>query len=141
MFDDLDTRLSRSLGTNTASFVPNLDISEDKENFYIIGELPGLDEKDVKVTLNDDILTITGEKERKEEMKDRDYHRIERSFGTFTRSLSLPANVKANAVSATFRNGLLELTLPKMVTDKATVREIPLNATKQVPSNGQKQVA
>src|SRR6476469_9336814 len=88
MFDDLDTRLSRSLGTNTPSFVPSLDISEDKENFYIISELPGLDEKDIKVTLNDDILTITGEKERKEEMKDLDYHRIERSFGTFTRSLS-----------------------------------------------------
>src|ERR1019366_2684210 len=107
-------------------YVPSLDICEDKENFYVIAELPGLEEKDVKVTVDDNVLTISGQKERKEEKKDRNYHRIERSFGEFTRSLSLPKHVKAGAINGTFKDGLLEITLPKTVAEVPAAREIML---------------
>jgi HSP20 family protein len=120
--------------------MPNVDISEDKENFYIISELPGMADDDVKVTVGEDLLTISGRKERKEEKKQRNYHRTERSFGEFVRSFSLPTNVKGSAIVGTFRNGLLELTLPKIVKDASVPREIQLNATNGKPSiqqNGQ----
>lgn len=137
--DDLDTRLSKRFGTN-GGFVPSLDISEDKENFYIIAELPGMKDNDVKVTLDEDVLTITGKKEKREEKTERHYHRLERSYGEFVRSLSLPANVKATAVVGTFKDGLLELTLPKIVTETPAAREIPLNSAKQMMQNGHKVV-
>ena len=132
--DDLDTRLSRRFGNG--SYTPNLDISEDADNFYILAELPGIDAKNVKVTADDDILTISGRKERKEEKKERNYHRVERSFGEFVRSLSLPVNVKAKSISGTFKDGLLELTLPKVVAQKPSVREIPLTPATEVAQNG-----
>ena len=138
--DDLDTRLTKRLGVN-ASFTPNLDISEDNENFYIIAELPGMKDEDVKVTLDEDVLTISGKKEQNEEKTGRNYHKVERNFGSFVRSLSLPANVKATAVVGSFRDGLLELTLPKIVTKTAAPREIPLNSAKQVMQNGRKVAA
>lgn len=94
----------------------------------MIAELPGLTEQDVKVTVDDNTLTISGLKERKEEKKDRNYHRIERSFGEFTRSLSLPKHVNASAINATFKNGLLEITLPKTIAEVPAAREIKLNA-------------
>jgi len=121
-------------------YVPNLDISEDKENFYVIAELPGLEEKDVKVTVNDNVLTISGQKERKEAKKDRNYHRVERSFGEFTRSMSLPKNVKASMINGAFKDGLLEITLPKTMTEAPAAREITLNAASSASTakpNGQ----
>ncbi len=121
-------RFPRRFSSMDDLFVPSLDISEDKENFYMIAELSGLAEKDVKVTVNDNVLTISGQKERKDEKKDRNYHRIERSFGEFTRSMSLPKNVKANMIIGTFKDGLLEITLPKIAQETPATREIPLNA-------------
>jgi HSP20 family protein len=138
--DDLDTRLTKHLGVNP-SFTPNLDISEDAENFYIIAELPGMKDEDVKVTVDEDVLTISGKKENRNEKKEQNYHKVERNFGSFVRSLSLPANVKATAVVGSFKDGLLELTLPKIVTKTAAPREIPLNSAKQVTQNGHKVVA
>jgi HSP20 family protein len=124
-------------------YIPNLDISEDKENFYVIAELPGLAENNVKVTVDDNVLTISGQKEQKEEKKDRNYHRVERSFGEFTRSLSLPKNVIAGAINGTFKDGLLEITMPKTVAVVPAAREITLNsastasATMPMKPNGQ----
>jgi len=126
--DDLDRRITKRFGTADA-YVPNVDISEDKDNFYLIAELPGMTEKNVKVTVDNDTLTITGQKERNEEKRGRNYHRIERSFGEFVRSLSLPTNVKAKAISGSFKDGLLELTMPKIVSEVPASREIPLNTT------------
>lgn len=127
-FDDLENRFSRRFGIASDVYVPSLDIAEDTDNFYIFAELPGLRESDVKVTADNDMLTISGKKERTEEKSERNYHRVERSFGQFVRSLSLPKNVKANAVRGTFKDGLLELTLPKIAAEKQDTREIPLNA-------------
>jgi HSP20 family protein len=114
--------------------MPNVDFCEDKENFYIISELPGMSDDEVKVTVDLNTLTISGQKERKEEKKERNYHRAECSFGAFTRSFSLPKNVKETAISGTFKDGLLELTLPKIGNDTPSMQEIPLNTT---TTNGQ----
>jgi len=138
--------------------MPNVDISEDQENFYIISELPGMKEDDVKVTVGADILTISGQKERREATKAGDqlsderpsnnnrsllrkYHKTERAFGEFVRSFSMPKNVKETAISGTFKHGLLELTLPKIAKTIPPVREIPLETTSTnntiVKTNGQ----
>ncbi len=134
--DDIDTRLNRRFGVANDVYVPNLDIAEDKENFYIIAELPGLTENDVKVTVDNNVLTISGKKERNAEKKEQNYHRVERSFGSFARSLTLPKNVAAKAVVGTFKHGLLEITMPKLVTEKPGAREIPLNIARPAMKDG-----
>src|ERR1035437_4800782 len=109
--------------------LPNVDIFEDKENFYIISELPGMKDDDVKVTVDADMLTMSGHKERREEEKEKKYHRTERAFGEFVRSFSMPKNVNVSAIGGTFHDGLFELTLPKVTKTLAPTREIPLNMT------------
>lgn len=128
--------------------MPNVDIFEDKENFYIISELPGMKDDDVTVTVDADMLTMSGHKERREGKKvderssNRKCHRTERAFGEFVRSFSMPKNVNVSAIGGTFHDGLLELTLPKVTKTLAPMREIPLNttsgttATNPLKSNG-----
>ena len=83
-------------------------------------ELPGVDPKEIAVSLEGDLLTIKGEKEAKKEEKDERRHRIERSWGSFMRSVRLPATVDAGKVSATFKNGIVTITLPKTAGAKGT---------------------
>ncbi|MFI5202503.1 MAG: Hsp20/alpha crystallin family protein [Candidatus Kapaibacterium sp.] len=115
--------------------LPNVDISEDNENFYLISELPGMKDDDVKVTVDAQALTMSGHKERRAEEKaderssNRVHHRIERPMGEFVRTFSMPKNVNVSAISGTFHDGLLELTLPKITTTATAMREIPLNRT------------
>lgn len=107
--------------------MPSVDISEDKENFYIISELPGMKEGDVKVTVDPNLLTISGKKLGSRDQNERKYHHNERAFGEFVRSFSMPRSVKVEAISGTFRDGLLELTLPKRAMIRPLERDIPLN--------------
>lgn len=101
---------------------PQVDISETENEIKVKAELPGVSEQDVDVELNDDILTIRGEKksERKEEKEN--YHFMERSYGTFQRSFQLPRPVDADKVQATFENGVLTITLPKNAQQEKTRR-------------------
>ena len=98
-----------------ASVEARMNISENENELRISAELPGVDEKDVEVTLEGDVLTIRGEKKFEDERGgERDnYHFVERSYGAFQRSVQLPYSVKGEAVSAEFHNGVLTLTLPK----------------------------
>ncbi|HET9136765.1 MAG TPA: Hsp20/alpha crystallin family protein [Candidatus Kapabacteria bacterium] len=95
------------------SYLPKVDSSEDDKNIYFSAELPGLTKDDVKITLSDGILTISGKKERKEEKKEKNYHRVERSFGEFTRQFELPKGYNQKQIEAKFNNGVLEVTIPK----------------------------
>jgi HSP20 family protein len=90
-----------------------LDMYEDKDAVVVKAELPGVSKDDVEVTLEGSTLTIRGEKKKEEETKGDRYHRWERSYGGFTRTVELPAEVKAEAVKATFKDGVLEVRMPK----------------------------
>jgi len=107
-----------------AMVVPRLDVSETDQEIQIAAELPGIDEKDIEVTLTDDVLTIRGEKKTETEQKKRDYHLIERSQGTFMRSLRLPVAVDASKVKASFKDGVLTLAIPKPPEAQQKVRKI-----------------
>jgi len=110
-FTDVETR---PLGQwVTGRLVPSMDIAETDKAFEVKAELPGMDEKDVEITIADGLLTIKGEKKDETEEKDKSFHRVERSYGSFQRTLSLPANVDEEKISADFAKGVLEVTLPK----------------------------
>jgi HSP20 family protein len=111
-------------GGTGAVFSPAVDITETKDAYIIKAELPGMKKEDVKVTLNNNILTITGEKKSEYEKKEGNYHRIERSFGTFERSLSLPGAFTPDTVDAKYTDGLLTLTLPKTEEAKQKVIDV-----------------
>jgi HSP20 family protein len=93
--------------------VPAVDIYEDKDEVVVKAELPGMVKDEVEVNLSGSTLTIKGEKKKQEEVKDHDYYRCERSYGSFTRSFELPTEVKVDAVAASFKDGILEIRLPK----------------------------
>jgi HSP20 family protein len=95
------------------SYLPKVDSYEDDKNIYFSAELPGLTKDDVKITLSEGILTISGKKERKEEKKEKNYHRVERSFGEFIRQFELPKGYNQKQIEAKFTNGVLEVTIPK----------------------------
>ena len=101
---------------------PAVDLFEDKNDIVVKAELPGMEKENVEVKLTDHMLTIKGEKKKEEEIKEENYYRSERSYGSFIRTLELPADVHADKVKASFKNGVLEVRLPK--TEEAKSKEI-----------------
>jgi len=93
--------------------VPHFDISETEKDYVISGEIPGIDVKDLNITLTDGIITIKGEKKKETEEKEENYHRIERHYGSFERSFRVPDKVKTDKLDANYKDGVLKLTLPK----------------------------
>ena len=94
-------------------FLPAVDIRETPEQLMIVAELPGLDKKDVHITLENQVLTIAGERSFEKEVKNETCHRVERSYGTFSRSFTLPTNLKTDKVEAKFDKGVLTIVVPK----------------------------
>jgi HSP20 family protein len=107
-------------------WAPSMDISETKDSLVVKVEVPGMEQKDIKISLQENLLTITGEKRQEKEEKDERYHRVERSYGSFTRGVRLPVGVDGSKVVATFKNGLLTVNLPKTSAAKGTT--IPIKA-------------
>ncbi len=105
---------------------PALDVIEGKDAVTVKAELPGMEAKDIAVSLEGDVLTIKGEKEQKKEERDERQHRVERSWGSFMRSVRLPAPADGSKVTATFKNGVITITLPKAPGAKGTT--IPVKA-------------
>ena len=116
-----ETALSR---TFTEEWVPSVDISETKDSFVVKAELPGLEAKDVDVSISGDLLTIKGEKKKEEEEKDDHSYCAERYYGSFQRSFRLPVNIQADKIEATFDKGVLKVTLPKV--EEAKKKEIEI---------------
>ncbi len=104
------------------TLTPPVDIEETSEGYVIRADLPGMTEKDVKVSLVGDLLTLRGERKREVENRSGNVHRTERLFGTFERTFTLPAPVRGDKVKASYRNGVLEVSVPKA--EEAKVREI-----------------
>jgi HSP20 family protein len=107
-----------------SELLPTLDISETKNEYVVKAELPGMDPKEIDISLTNDLLTIKGEKKQEKEEKEENYHLIERSYGSFTRSVRLPGQVQSDKINANFKNGILKVTLPK--TEEAKKKEIKI---------------
>ena len=102
----------------TATFWPAVDIKETPEEYVVKAELPGLKKEEVKVTLEEGILTIQGERQQEKEEKGEKLHRIERSYGSFIRTFQLPANVEPAKVMAEVKDGVLSVRMPKTAASK-----------------------
>ena len=94
-------------------WVPAMDLVQTESSYVLKADLPGLSESDVNIELDDNVLTISGERKAEHTDRKAGYYRVERSYGSFRRSLTLPEGVDADAVKATFENGVLEVTVPK----------------------------
>jgi HSP20 family protein len=103
---------------------PSIDVSENESRLLITSELPGLERKDIDLSVKDGVLMIRGEKRMEEEAREGRFHRIERRYGSFYRALALPDTVEAEKVDARFKDGVLRITLPKRPEAKA--RSIPV---------------
>jgi len=102
-----------SVQTSDRLWVPLVDMFETKDDLYVTFELPGVSEKEVNVSITGDLLMVKGERKWNRDQKDESYHRIERVYGRFERSVTLPIPVQADKVKATYRDGVLEIRLPK----------------------------
>jgi HSP20 family protein len=107
--------------------MPTVDIAEKNSAYEVTAELPGMDEKDIEVTFSDGVLTIKGEKKEEKEEKDKDYYLSERRFGSFQRTLRVPQGVDADKISATVKNGVLTVTMPKTAEAQKRQKSIPIN--------------
>ena len=108
-------------------FHPSVDIKEDNDKIVFKTDLPGVDEKDIKVTIADGTLMLSGERKFEKETQKENFHRVERSCGSFQRSFTLPETVDEDKVSASYRKGVLELTLQKLRSDGNKVKVVNVN--------------
>ena len=119
--------LSRAQGEDLTEqrWRPAVDVHESEAAFHFTAELPGLTKEDIEITLDENNLTLKGERKFEEKEESENYHRIERSYGSFTRSFSLPGQVDTEKVTAEFKNGVLHITVPK--TEQALPKKITID--------------
>ena len=113
---------SKSLGAPA----PALDLYEEKDEVVAKAELPGMEKKDIQVNISDHHLTIKGEKKKEEETKEKNFYRSERSYGSFCRSIELPADVEPDKAKASFKDGVLEIHIPKTEEAKKQPRQVAI---------------
>jgi HSP20 family protein len=128
---DLGTEVNRLLedvfgppDPSATRMSPRVDVCEDKDEYLVAVEAPGMAKEDVKISVHENTLTIKGERRKEEPKEGTKYHRAERSWGPFQRSFRLPRDVQADKVSAVYKDGVLKVTVPKA--EKARPREIPV---------------
>lgn len=114
--------------TAVAGFNPRVNISETEKEISISAELPGMDDKDVTVELEDEALTLRGEKKEEHEEKGRNWHRVESSYGSFHRVIALPSNVDSANARASFKKGVLSVTLPKRPEEQSKKKKLEIAA-------------
>jgi len=126
LFDDFFGSLPEKFGETAAEgmWMPAVDISETEHDLVMTAELPGVKKEDIKLSVQDNMLTIKGEKKKEKETKEENYHRVERAYGAFQRTFTLPAFVNASKIKATFNDGVLKVRLPKL--EEAKTKEIPI---------------
>ena len=116
-------------GNTPNRWLPAADILETRDALVFKTELPGFEEKDINIEIENDVLKISGERKFEETTKEKTYQRVERAYGKFFRTFNLPMNVNADKIIATFNNGLLELTVPKK--EEAKPKKIALEINKK----------
>ncbi|WPX99436.1 Hsp20/alpha crystallin family protein [Candidatus Megaera polyxenophila] len=129
IFDDLFNELyslpTSFLSKSGMDLSPRIDISETDSEYKIEAELPGINQKEIDVKIDNNILTIKGKKEDIKEEKEKNYHLRERYYGAFQRSISLPNNIEPEKIKASFENGVLNISVPK--SDKRTPKKIEIS--------------
>jgi HSP20 family protein len=136
--DEMNQVFGRALGRGdraageraTRAWAPALDIAERTDAYVVTVEVPGIEPEQLEITLEDGVLTISGERRFEAETKEQQYHRVERSYGAFRRSITLPARVKADAIDASFEDGLLQVVVPKA--EEAKPRRIEVRSRQAV---------
>ena len=128
VFSDLFASHDGETDMEETAWMPTVDISETENGFEIRAELPGVSEKDVNVSVTDNLLTIKGEKHQEKETDGKDYHRVERRYGSFQRSFTLPRHIETDAIKAEFKDGVLTLGIPKAEAAKPTEVPITVNS-------------
>lgn len=118
--DELFDRFMRSFSSSLPELFgaegeiwPSVDVLEDKKNIIVKAEIPGMDPSDFDISISDNILTIKGEKKQEKEEKDKNFYMMERQYGTFTRSITLPVEVNEEKVDASYKDGVLKIVIPK----------------------------
>ncbi len=112
--------------SGVSDWVPALEVKTDENNVYVKADLPGLKKEEINVTVDDNILTIKGERKFESEEKTKQYHVTERSYGSFERTLSLGTSVDAEKITANYKDGVLDITIPK--SEKAKVKQIAIES-------------
>jgi HSP20 family protein len=121
------------------NFVPALDLSENAEGYLVEAALPGIKPEDVEITVENNVLTIKGETRQQVDDKQRNFHRVERRFGTFQRTIGLPTTVKADAIQASLTNGVLRLEIPKAEEVKPRKISVHVGENKAIEVGGNNQ--
>ncbi len=107
-------------------WTPVVDIEEDNDNIIVRAELPGMKKDEIRVSVHGSVLSVSGERKQESETKDKTFHRIERYYGKFIRNISLPSEVEANNVKASYKDGVLSITLPKPESKKPKKIEVEI---------------
>ena len=113
---------------STRTWAPPVDIYENGDNLVLKAELPGINPDDIEIRVEDNTLYLKGERKFEKEVKEQNYHRVERSYGTFTRTFSLPNSIDSDKVAANYKDGVLTLTMPKK--EEAKPKTIKINVSK-----------
>jgi len=131
LLEEVEDAMSRlwDMGGNGWTFgtsIPSLDISETDKAVELKLDLPGVTAKEIDIRLNGNLLTVSGERKEEQEKKGKTYHRVERRYGNFSRSITVPCSVQEDEIAAEYHDGVLSITLPK--TDEAKARKISVNS-------------
>ncbi len=126
LFDDFFTG-SPFRSFEKGDWMPAVDMSEDEKKIVVHAEIPGMDAKDIDISLNGKVLTMNGERQQEQEEKEKNYHRIERKYGLFSRSVELPADVDGNKAKATYKEGVITLNFHE--TEEQSVKRIEVKTS------------
>ena len=124
LFDSFFEGWPFSVSTENAEWIPSVDVSETAKEVVVNVEVPGMDPKDMDISLHEGLLTIKGERKHEKEEKEKAFHRIERRYGAFSRAIRLPADVDPDNVKATYKHGMLNIRMPKTKEESAKKIEV-----------------
>jgi len=141
VFRDSYAGEGRDESLTTSSFAPAVDVYEDEHNVTLKIEVPGIDEKDIDVRIENNVLTVHGERKIEREEKEENYRRVERQYGSFTRTFNLPTTVDAEKVSADYDKGMLKITLAKKAEAKPKQIKVNVGSAKAIEGKGPSKAA
>ena len=136
LFQETYGREGREEALSTASFAPPVDVYEDEHSITLKIEVPGIDEKDIDVRVENNMLTVVGERKFEKEEKQENFRRVERQYGSFTRSFTLPTTVDAENISADYEKGVLKIQLAKKAEAKPKQIKVNIGSQKTIDSKG-----